>query len=257
MCFFQDGVSGKLKSKLHKSPQKAHWLDYAEEKYGLTSIAETKTVVNILKLYLPLPIYWAVYTQQGSRWIFQATRMNGDLGFYTIKPDQMIIFNSLMGICAIPVCNYVIYPALAKIGIKTYLHKMTLGGFLAAAAFVISAFVQIQIADNFISIFWLVPQYLVLAISENFVYIANVSFAYAEAPPSMKSVMQAFIFLTIAIGDAIVAIISGTRIFESRTVELFFFAGVLCINQVVFGILAYRYERSKKKSVKEKASIEE
>ena len=212
--------------------------------------------MRIIKLYLPLPIYWAVYTQQGSRWIFQATRMNGDLGFYTVKPDQMIIFNSILGIAAIPFCNYVVYPAVAKIGIKSYLHKMTVGGVLAAAAFVISAFIQMEIEKNFISIFWLVPQYLVMAFSENFMYIANVSFAYAEAPPSMKSVMQAFIFLTIAIGDAIVAIISGTRIFESRTIELFFFAGVLCLNQIGFGYLAHRYERSKKELEKEKIMLD-
>lgn len=171
---------------------------------------------------------------------------------YTVKPDQMSIFNSIMGIAAIPFCNYIVYPAIAKIGIKTYLHKMTVGGVIAAVAFVISAFVQLEIEKNFISMFWLIPQYLVMAISENFVYIANINFAYAEAPPSMKAVMQAFIFFTIAIGDAIVAIISGTSLFGSRFVELLFYAGVLCLNQIVFGYLAYRYQRFKEAAAKEK-----
>lgn len=40
-------------------------------------------------LYAPMPIFWALFDQTGSRWTFQADKMNGDIGFYTIKPDQI------------------------------------------------------------------------------------------------------------------------------------------------------------------------
>lgn len=214
--------------------------------FGETIVADTKTVVNILVLYLPLPIYWAVYSQQSSRWVFQAARMDGDIGFYTIKPDQMIIFNSLLGILMIPICDRVLYPLIAKIGLKTNLHKMTIGGLLAVVAFAISGFVELEISKNFLSVFWLLPQYLVLAMSENFLYIANLSFAYAEAPASMKSALQAFTFLTIALGNAIIALISGINIFQSKASELFFFAGILLVDQIIFAFLASMYSTAKK-----------
>lgn len=178
---------------MRRSVPKSHWLDYSEDKLGAQIVADTKTVLNVLVLYLPLPIYWAVYVQQGSRWVFQAKRMDGDFGFFSIKPDQMIVFNSILGIAMIPVCDYLLYPLLARVGIKSFLQKMTIGGLLAAIAFIFSGFIEIQIQNSFVNILWLLPQYLMLALSENFLYIANVNFAYAESPQSMKSAMQAFI----------------------------------------------------------------
>lgn len=235
-----------LKGQIERKPS---WIDYAEEKFGSVIVEDTKTVINILVLYLPLPIYWAVYSQQASRWVFQAARMDGNLGFYTLKPDQMIIANSLLGLIMIPVCDYIFYPFFAKIGLRTNLHKMTIGGVLAVVAFTISGLVEIEISQSFISIFWLLPQYLILAVSENFLYIANLSFAYAEAPASMKSALQAFTFLTIALGNAIIALISGTKIFESQSTELFFFAGILLVDQIVFAFLASMYSSKKSNKI--------
>lgn len=164
--------------------------------------------------------------------------MNGDVWFYTVKPDQMLIFNSLSGIAMIPVCDNLLYPLMAKIGLKTLLHKMTIGGVLAAIAFLFSALIQLKIETSFIHMMWLVPQLIVMALSENFLYISCLSFSYNEAPLSMKSSMQAFSFVTIALGNLIAAI----KIFKSASTELFFFAAVLFVNQVFFGYLASQYK---------------
>lgn len=237
---FQYAISEKLKN--HKTNSKDHWLDYAECKHGSKLVGETKIVTSILRLYLPLPIYWAVYMQQGSRWIFQATRMNGNLGFYTVTPDQMIVLNPVFAIITLPICNYIIYPLLAKLKIKTLLQKMTIGGMLAVVAFIIAAFIEEEIDKDHISIFWLTPQYLVLALSENFLFVSHLSFAYTEAPVSMKSVMTSLVFVVIAIGNLIVVLISGMKLFESQAMEFFFFAGILFIFMIIFGVLAYWYK---------------
>jgi len=62
-----------------------------------------------------------------------------------MKPDQMQVMNPLFVLLFIPVFETVVYPLLAKIGIKTPLQKISLGGFLAALAFVLSAVVQNKI----------------------------------------------------------------------------------------------------------------
>lgn len=179
---------------------------------------------------------------QGSRWIFQATRMNGDIGFYTITPDQMIALNPAFVIISLPICNYLIYPLLSKLRINSLLQKMTIGGMLAVVACLIAAFVEREIERNFINILWLAPQYLVIAFSENFLFVSNLSFAYTEAPLSMKSVMTSFVFVVIAFGNLFVVFISGTKMFESQTTEFFFYAGILFVSMIIFGILAYRYK---------------
>lgn len=164
--------------------------------------------------------------------------MNGDLWFYTVKPDQMLIFNSISSIAMIPVCDNLLYPMMAKIGLKTLLHKMTIGGVLAGIAFLFSAIIQLIIDRSYIHMMWLVPQHIVMALSENFLYISCLSFSYNEAPSSMKSSMQAFSFITMALGNLIAAI----KLFKSPATELFFFAGVLFFIQVIFGYLASRYK---------------
>uniref|UniRef100_A0AAR2KKF5 Solute carrier family 15 member 2 n=1 Tax=Pygocentrus nattereri TaxID=42514 RepID=A0AAR2KKF5_PYGNA len=72
------------------SPKRDHWLDWAEEKYSKRLIQEIKMVLRVLVLYIPLPMFWALFDQQGSRWTLQATRMNMDfvslLSFLWEKP---------------------------------------------------------------------------------------------------------------------------------------------------------------------------
>lgn len=180
--------------------------------------------------------------QQGSRWVFQATRMNGDLyGWYTIKPDQMIFFNSLFSMLMVPVYQRIIYPLIARIGIKSPLQKMSCGMFLASASFGIAALIEIQIEQDFIHILWLVPQYLVLAMGEIMLLIQNLNFAYQEAPPNMKSVMLACAYLSQAGGNLIMIFVSGTRIFENQVYEFLFFAGIMFVDMLIFICLAIRY----------------
>lgn len=130
---------------------------------------ETKILLNVLVLFLPLPLFWALFDQQGSRWTFQATKMNGDLGFYTIKPDQMQVVNPFLILLFIPLCEFVIYYLLAFLHIRSPLQKITLGGVLAGVSFIISMIVQMMIDQEFpdeLSILWQLPQYIVMTLAE-------------------------------------------------------------------------------------------
>lgn len=100
-------------------------------------------------LFVPLPFYWTLYELQGSRWTIQATQMNGDIGFYHIKPDQMQLISPLLIVILIPTYQWIIYPLLAKIGISRPLQKLTIGGLLAGTAVLLSGFVELKIADSY------------------------------------------------------------------------------------------------------------
>ncbi|XP_077997933.1 solute carrier family 15 member 2-like [Glandiceps talaboti] len=126
-----------------------HWMDYADDKYDKRLINDTKCLLHVLIMYIPVPVYWALFDQQGSRWTLQATQMDGYFGNVTIKPDQMQVLNPLFIICLIPIFDNCIYPLLKKCGIKcTYLQRMCWGMVFAAVAFYIAAVVQIAVADT-------------------------------------------------------------------------------------------------------------
>jgi solute carrier family 15 oligopeptide transporter 1 len=75
--------------------------------------------------------------------------MDGRLGSFTIKPDQMQVINPFLILGFIPLFNYLIYPILAKLGIRRPLQKMTCGGILAGIAFVISGLVELSLEKTY------------------------------------------------------------------------------------------------------------
>lgn len=101
--------------------------------------------MRFIVLYLPIPVFWALCDQQGSRWIFQATRMDGDMGSWKILPDQMEMLNRLLILIFVPLCEIALYPALRLIGIGRPLQKMTMASILAIIAFIISGVVEINL----------------------------------------------------------------------------------------------------------------
>lgn len=137
-----------LCKKVTSKEKKNHWLDYASDKYDETTINDVKALMRVLFLYIPLPIFWALYEQQGSRWTLQATRLNGQFSNYILKPDQVHTLNPLLVIAFVPIFEYVIYPLLEKINFTKPLRKMTLGGIIAGIAFIICAILQMQIEQD-------------------------------------------------------------------------------------------------------------
>lgn len=136
----QHAISRKRElTKRTNQVAKEHWMDYADDEYETDFIYAIKTVLNIFVLYIPLPVFWALYDQQGSRWTFQAAHMKGDIGFMTIKPDQIQVANPIIILCLVPLFDQVIYPALAKCNIMTKpLTRITVGLFLAAVSFIVA-----------------------------------------------------------------------------------------------------------------------
>ncbi|XP_051799316.1 solute carrier family 15 member 1b [Acanthochromis polyacanthus] len=133
----------------HRSPQypkRHHWMDWAEEKYDKLLIAQVKMVLKVLFLYIPLPMFWALFDQQGSRWTLQATTMNGDFGALAIMPDQMQTVNPILIIILVPIVDNLVYPLIAKCKLNfTPLRRITVGMFFAGLAFVAAALLQLQI----------------------------------------------------------------------------------------------------------------
>ncbi|XP_074946009.1 solute carrier family 15 member 1 [Phalacrocorax aristotelis] len=139
-------IKNRFRHRSKQYPKREHWLDWASEKYDKRLIAQIKMVLKVLFLYIPLPMFWALFDQQGSRWTLQATTMDGNFGAIQIQPDQMQTVNPILIVIMVPVVDTVVYPLIKKCKINfTPLRKITVGMFLASLAFVAAALVQVQI----------------------------------------------------------------------------------------------------------------
>uniref|UniRef100_A0A8D3EDV2 Solute carrier family 15 member 1a n=1 Tax=Scophthalmus maximus TaxID=52904 RepID=A0A8D3EDV2_SCOMX len=139
-------VKNRYRHRSKQYPKKQHWMDWAEDKYDKLLIAQIKMVLKVLFLYIPLPMFWTLFDQKGSRWTLQATNMDGNFGLLVIQPDQMQTVNPILILTLVPIMDSLIYPLIGKCGLNfTPLRRMTVGMLLAAIAFICAALVQIEI----------------------------------------------------------------------------------------------------------------
>uniref|UniRef100_A0A3B3VZ38 Solute carrier family 15 member 1 n=1 Tax=Poecilia latipinna TaxID=48699 RepID=A0A3B3VZ38_9TELE len=139
-------IKNRYRHRSRKYPKKEHWMDWAEEKYDKLLIAQIKIALRVLLLYIPLPMFWTLFDQKGSRWTLQATTMDGNFGSIVIQPDQMQTINPILILTLVPIMESLVYPLIKKCGLNfTPLKKMTVGMILAALAFVCAAVIQLQI----------------------------------------------------------------------------------------------------------------
>ncbi|XP_066855300.1 solute carrier family 15 member 2 isoform X6 [Anser cygnoides] len=139
-------IKNRLKNRSHHIPKRDHWLDWASEKYSKQLIGEVKMVTRVLFLFIPLPMFWALFDQQGSRWTLQATKMNADFGIYVLQPDQMQFLNPLLILVFIPIFDLGLYPLISMCKFNfTPIKKMATGMILAGMAFGLAAIVEVKI----------------------------------------------------------------------------------------------------------------
>ncbi|GAB6025397.1 hypothetical protein CHUAL_011142 [Chamberlinius hualienensis] len=135
----------------HKSEEKrSHWLEYADDKYDAQFIRDVRAALRVMYLYIPLPVFWALFEQQGSTWTIQATAMDGRLtSNYVILPDQMQVVNPLLILLFIPIFESGVYPLLARCNLfKRHLPRIFTGGVLAGVAFFVAGFIQLKIEQG-------------------------------------------------------------------------------------------------------------
>lgn len=75
--------------------------------------------------------------------------MDGAIGSFTIKPDQVQVINPLLILVFIPLYDVAFYPLLSKVGIRRPLQKLTLGGILAGVSFIISAILELELQKTY------------------------------------------------------------------------------------------------------------
>jgi len=211
--------------------------------------AGLRTVAKLFVIYVFVAVFWALFDQTGSAWVLQADRM--DRHFLGIEwyPSQIQAVNPIMIMAFIPIFSYGVYPAIDRVFPLTALRKIGIGLFLTVGAFLISAWIEAEMARGVQpNIVWQLLAYAVLTAAEVFVSITCLEFSYTQAPRAMKSVVMSFFLMSVSLGNLFTSAVNfliqdadGTSRLSGVEYYLFF-AGVMFLTAAGFVAVARRYQ---------------
>jgi POT family proton-dependent oligopeptide transporter len=169
-------------------------------------------LIAMLKLspvYVFVAVFWALFDQTGSTWIFQSQNMDRSFLGFNWLPSQIQSLNSVFVLSFIPIFSYFIYPFVQKFWPLSPLRKMGVGFVLMTASFVLVSFIQEWIdAGDRPNIGWQISALALLTASEILISIVALEFAYTQAPRKMKSFIMCFYLAAVAIGNLLVVVVN-------------------------------------------------
>lgn len=164
------------------------------------------TLLKISLVFVFASVFWALFDQTSSAWVLQAENMNRSLLGFEVLKEQIQLVNPVLVMLMIPLFQMVIYPAIDRVFPLSHLRKYSMGLFLAAASFAVSAIIEQWIAEGGTpSILWQVLAYVFITAGEIMVSITGLEFSYAQAPKSMKSIVMSLWLAFIAFGNILTA----------------------------------------------------
>jgi len=226
---------------------------------GFDSIKKTfsgenlKIIGKLAIIFVFLSMFWALFDQGDTSWVLLAkeTNLNINLHWWQFKllPAQMNFANPLIVMILIPIFAYGIYPAINKVFRLTPLRKMSLGLFVAAAAFAIPAWIAGRItAGEVPTIGWLMLAVLVITAAEVMLSVTVLEFSYSQAPKELKSFIMAVELLSITLGNLFTAGVNffiqnedGSSKLEGAS-YFWFFTGMMFLTAIIFIPVAILYK---------------
>ncbi|VDD88623.1 unnamed protein product [Enterobius vermicularis] len=104
-----------------------------------------------------------------------------------------------------------------------------------------SATMHTIIFKNHLSILWQIPQYAVITFAEVLIIMTGIEFAYSQAAPVLKSVVQAVWLSNVACGDMLIIIIESLHLFENLVTEMLVYAVIMFLVAIAFSLMAFFY----------------
>ncbi|MCU8105764.1 oligopeptide:H+ symporter [Shewanella sp. SM101] len=217
------------------------------------AVEGVRSVLRILILFALVTPFWSLFDQKASTWILQANDMSKPEWF---EPAMMQALNPLLVMLLIPFNNFVLYPAIERMGIKlTALRKMGAGIAITGVSWIVVGSIQLVMdGGSVLSIFWQIVPYALLTFGEVLVSATGLEFAYSQAPKAMKGTIMSFWTLSVTVGNlwvllanvsvkspAVTEQIAQTGI-SITAFQMFFFAGFAILAALMFALYARSYQ---------------
>lgn len=185
----------------------------------LTDVEEVKLVIRMLPIWATTIMFWTIYAQMATFSVSQATTMDRHIGkSFQIPPASLTVFFVSSILLTVPVYDRIINPIAGKLlknpqGL-TPLQRIGVGLVLSIFAMVAAALGEIKrlhvaqlhsltndpTAVVPLSVFWLVPQFLLVGSGEAFTYIGQLDFFLRECPKGMKTMSTGLFLSTLSLG---------------------------------------------------------
>jgi len=180
-----------------------------------------KTVGKLFALFLFVAMFWALFDQTSSRWIFQAQDMDRNFLGVEWLESQVQAVNPILILTFIPLFTFVVYPSVSKLVKLTPLRKIGAGLFLMGCAFALSSSIQEWIdAGQRPNIGWQFLAYALLTASEVLVSIVALEFSYTQAPRTMKSLVLGLFLFAVSLGNLFTAAVNRYIQIDSPSSEI-------------------------------------
>ncbi|KAL4600299.1 hypothetical protein ACB092_11G188800 [Castanea dentata] len=183
----------------------------------VTQVEEVKCILRLLPIWLCTILYSVVFTQMASLFVEQGAAMKTTVSSFNIPPASMSCFDILSVVAFIFIYRRILDPfvVLRKKNAKgiTELQRMGIGLVIAILAMVAAGVVEsfrLNYAkescpdcegSSSLSIFWQIPQYVLIGASEVFMYVGQLEFFNSQAPDGLKTFGSALCMTSISLGN--------------------------------------------------------
>lgn len=179
----------------------------------MTQVEEAKCVLKMLPIWLCTIIYSVVFTQMASLFVEQGDVMNSDIGNFRLPAASMSAFD----ICSVLICTGIYCQILVPVAGKlsgnpkglSELQRMGIGLIIGMLAMVAAGTTELERLKHVtpgekvssLSIFWQIPQYVLVGASEVFMYVGQLEFFNGQAPDGIKSFGSSLCMASISLGN--------------------------------------------------------
>ncbi|KAK6938888.1 Proton-dependent oligopeptide transporter family [Dillenia turbinata] len=176
----------------------------------VTQVEEFKCIVRVLPIFFTTIVWALSFAQVTTFFVTQARLTDRKLGpHFVIPPGSVPVFGAVNAVFLVPLYEKVMVPILRKYtghhrGL-TSLQRTGVGLVFAILTFAVAALVErkrLNYANpSSMSVFWLVPQFYLIGVSEVFTYVGQLEFFYDEATDGTRSISSALFLAEIGIGS--------------------------------------------------------
>ncbi|KAA8538685.1 hypothetical protein F0562_028293 [Nyssa sinensis] len=187
---------------------------------SVSEVEEAKAVLRLVPIWATCLGYAIVFAQASTLFTEQGVTMDRSIGSsFTIPAASLQSFIVLSIVFFIPVYDRVFVPIARALTRKpsgiTMLQRIGTGMFLSIISMVVAALIErkrLQTAEEYglvdqpketvpMSVWWLVPQYLLFGISDVFTIVGLQEFFYDQVPNELRSVGLALYLSILGIGS--------------------------------------------------------
>lgn len=182
----------------------------------MTQVEEVKVLARMMPIWMTNIIFWVVYAQVSTLFLSQGTTLDRRIAGFDIPSPSMPLFLHVSICLFLPVYDKLVVPLARRLLTGqprgfTLLQRIGIGQAISVLPITIAALVEVRRMRLVhhshsssgplpMSIFWLLPQYALMGVTEVFLSVGQIEFFTEEAPPSMRSLGNAMACCASALG---------------------------------------------------------